>query len=139
MYLELDPLCRHALQHSRGNDLYVWLSVMPIERDNFDLTAQEFCNALVVRYKKPLLSIPLHCDGCGTPSPLDHFLICKEGGLIVQRHNEIKDVIGDLAALLWGQVKHEPVVTEDCTDDEIFIAFMVYGHHSLRHCLIFVS
>ena len=81
--IELDPLCRHALQHSRGNDLSVWLSVMPIERDNFDLTAQEFCDALAIRYKKPLLSIPLHCDGCGTPSSLDHFLICKEGGLIV--------------------------------------------------------
>ena len=100
LYLELDPLRSRALQRSRDNDLSAWLSVMPIERDNYDLTAQEFCDALAVRYKKPLLSIPPHCDGCGAPSSLDHFLICKKGGLIVQRHNEIRDAIGDLAALL---------------------------------------
>lgn len=74
-----------------------------------------------VRYKKPLLSIPLHCDGCGAPSSLDHFLICKKGGLIVQRHNEIRDAIGDLAALLRGHVKHEPVVTDNCADDKTLI------------------
>ena len=120
--LELDPLRSRALQHSRDNDLSAWLTVMPIERDNYDLTAQEFRDALAVRYKKPLLSIPPHCDGCGAPSSLDHFLICKKGGLIVQRHNEIRDAIGDLAALLWNQVKREPVVADDCTDGETLIA-----------------
>ena len=120
--LELDPFRSRALKRSRDNDLSAWLSVMPIEQDNYDLTAQEFRDALAVRYKKPLLCIPSHCDGCGAPSSLDHFLICKKGGLIVQRHNEIRDAIGDLAALLWGQVKREPVVTEDCTDGETLIA-----------------
>ena len=85
---------------SRDNDLSAWLTVMPIERDNYDLTAQEFRDALAVRYKKPLLSIPPHCDGCGAPSSLDHFLICKKGGLIVQRHNEIRDAIGDLLSCI---------------------------------------
>ena len=88
---------------------------MPTEQDNFDLTAEEFRDALTVRYKKPLLSFPPHCDGCGAPSSFDHFLICKKGGLIVQRHNEIRDAIGDLAALLWGQVKCELVVADGCT------------------------
>ena len=57
--LELDPLRSCALLCSRDNDLSAWLSVMPIERDNYDLTAQEFRDAFAVRYKKPLLSIPL--------------------------------------------------------------------------------
>ena len=48
-------------------------------------------------------------------------MICRKGGLIVQRHNEIRDAIGDLAALLWGQVKREPVVSED-NDDGILVA-----------------
>jgi len=44
-------------------------------------------------------------------------------GLIVQRHNEIQNAIGDLAALLWGQVKRElPVVSEDSATDETLIA-----------------
>ena len=70
---ELDPIHRHALQRSHDNVLSAWLSVMPTKKDNFDVTAQEFCNALAIRYKKPLLSIPPQCDGCGAPSPLDHF------------------------------------------------------------------
>jgi len=84
--------------------------------------AQEFHDALAVRYKKPLLSIPPHCDGCGAPSTLDNFLICMKGGLIAPRHNEIRDAIGDLAALLWGQVRREPVVSEDSATDESLIA-----------------
>ena len=49
------------------NELSGWLSVIPMEKDNFDLTAQKFCNALAVQYKKPLFNIPPFCDGCGPP------------------------------------------------------------------------
>ena len=35
-----------------------------------------------------------------------------KGGLIVQQHNEIRDAIGDLAAMVWGQVRREPIVSE---------------------------
>ena len=45
-------------------------------------------------------------------SSLDHFLICRKGGLVVQHHNEIRDAIGDLAALAWGQVRRKTVVVE---------------------------
>jgi len=119
---ELDPSHQRALKCSLDNDLSIWLSVMPTKRDCFDLTAQEFRDTLAVRYKKLLLSIPPQCDGCGAPSTLDHFLICMKGGLIVQRHNKIRNAIGDLAALLWGQVRREPVVSEDSATDETLIA-----------------
>ena len=116
-----DPLHQCALHRARVNDLSVWLSVLPTAANNFDLTAQEFRDAFAIRYKKPLLSIPPHCDGCGALSSLDHFLSCKKGGLIIQRHNEFRDAIGDLASLLWGRVRHEPIVSED-TDDEALVA-----------------
>ena len=57
----------------QNNDLSVWLSVLPTERDNFDLTPQEFRDAFAIRYCKPLLNVPAFCDGCGVPSTLDHF------------------------------------------------------------------
>ena len=43
---------------------------------------------------------------------LQHALDCKEGGLIIQRHNEIRDCTGDMAAQVWSQVTKEPVVRE---------------------------
>ena len=33
-------------------------------------------------------------------------------GLVIQRHNEFRDAIGDLSALAWGQVCREPIVRE---------------------------
>ena len=49
-------------------------------------------------------------------STLDHFLICMKGGLIVQRHNEIRDAVGDMAAMVWGQVRREPIVSDAVVD-----------------------
>ena len=65
------------------NELSGWLSVIPMEKDNFDLTAQKFCNALAIQYKKPLfiflhfVMVVVHLT-----SSLNHFLICKKDYLI---------------------------------------------------------
>ena len=92
------------------NDLSGWLTVLPMSQDHFDLIAQQFRDALALRYRKPLLNVPSNCDGCGSPFSLDHALICRKGGLIIQQHNEVRDVVGDLAALVWSRVVSEPVV-----------------------------
>ena len=36
----------------------------------------------------------------------------KKGGLVIQRHNEIRDCIGDIASQVWTHVIKEPVVRE---------------------------
>ena len=91
-------------------------------------------------YKKPLLNIPPFCDQCGSPSSLDRFLICKEGSLITQHHNEIQNAIGDLTALVWDSVKCELVVRDVSRDDsgEALIADLCVqgaGSPRLRCCL----
>ena len=55
-----------------------------MSQDHFDLTAQEFRDTLALRYWKPLLNVPSNCDGCGSPFLLDHALICRKDGLIIQ-------------------------------------------------------
>ena len=37
---------------------------------------------------------------------------CKKGRLIIQRHNEIRDCLGDIASQVWTHVIKEPVVRE---------------------------
>ena len=110
---QLDPIHQRTLLRAKDNDLLVWLSVLPTERD---LTPQEFRNALAIRYCKPFLNVPTFCDDCGAPSTLDHFLTCMKGGLIVQRRNEIRNAVGDLAAMVWGQVRHEPILSDAVAD-----------------------
>ena len=87
------------------------------------MTATEFRDALAIRYRKPLLSISGTCDGCSEPFDLDHALSCKRGGLIIQRHNEIRDAIGDLSNLVWNQVHREPIIRD--ADDSKAIPALV--------------
>ena len=55
--------------------------------------------------------MPANCDGCGaaSTSSLEHALDCQKRGLVTQRHNEDRDVIGDLASIIYKEV---PVVQE---------------------------
>ena len=41
-----------------------------------------------------------------------HALDCKKGGLVIQRHNEIRDALGDLASIAYKEVLREPVIRE---------------------------
>ena len=59
---------------------------------------------------QPLLQLPGLCDGCGKRFSLDHGLNCPNGGNVIRRHNEIRDVTGQLASLAYGHVTTEPVV-----------------------------
>ena len=85
---------------------------MSLEKSQFDLSAQEFRDVLALRCRKPLLCLPPCCEGCGAPFTIKHALDCRIGGLVGRRHNEVCDVFGDLAALVWNQVVKEPVVSD---------------------------
>ena len=102
---------QRAIQRAKDNKISSWLTVIPVEKSHFDLSAREFRDGLALRYKRPLC-LPTKCDGCGFPFSIEHALNCRKGGLVSRRHNEIRDAVGDLASLAWGQVIREPVVQE---------------------------
>ena len=52
---------------------------------------------------------------------LDHALVCRKGSLIIQCHNEVRDVVGNLAALVWGCIVSEPVVRVASVDGDALI------------------
>ena len=89
-----------------------WLAVLPLCTHHFDLSATEFRDALAMRYQRPLLRMPATCDGCGAAFNLEHALDCRKGGLVIQRHNEIRDALGDLASIAFRNVLKEPIVKE---------------------------
>jgi hypothetical protein len=107
-----DPKRHRAIKRIANEKTSSWLTVLPISRDNFDLSSVEFRDALSLRYHLPLLRAPANCDGCGQRFDTSHALKCKKGGLIITRHNEIRDAVGDLSSLVWSNVHREPIVRE---------------------------
>ena len=84
----------------------------PLVKDNFDLSPREFRAGLAMRYMKPLQELLPKCDRCGALFTVGHALDCRKGGLVVQRHNEVRDTIYDLAVIAWHKTTKEPVIGE---------------------------
>ena len=89
-----------------------WLNVVPLESCHFDLAPSQFRDGLAIRYQRQPSCIPITCDGCSANFTLQRALDCKTGGLVIQRHNKVRDCLGDMAAQVWSQVVREPIVKE---------------------------
>ena len=49
---------------------------------------------------------------CGDLFTVDHAMVCRHGGLIIQRHNEIKDLEAEMLRMVCTDVETEPVLQE---------------------------
>ena len=83
-----------------------------VAHHHFDLSANEFRDALALRYHKALMRLPESYDRCGGPFTVCHALDCQKVGLETQRHNEVRDALGDIAAMAHNEVIRDPVVRE---------------------------
>jgi hypothetical protein len=79
-------------------------------------SAQEFRDALLLRYACCPPDLPIQCDGCQLKFNVCHALECKRGSLVVSRHNEIRDELSDLAskAFFPSAVRDEPIIHTSC-------------------------
>ena len=83
----LPSLTSHAVQRAVDSHTSGWLNVLSLAHHHFDLSAQQFCDALCLRYHRPLSLMPASCDGCGGDFSLTHTLECRKGSLVTQCHN----------------------------------------------------
>ena len=65
-----------------------WLTVIPIDEMGFTLNKDEFRDALKLRYDWEIADKPSICV-CGDVFNVDHAMVCRRGGFIIQRHNEL--------------------------------------------------
>ena len=49
---------------------------------------------------------------CSLEHALEHALDCKKGGFVIQRHNKVCNLLGDIASLVYKNVLREPVIRE---------------------------
>ena len=49
---------------------------------------------------------------CGDRCSVDHAMVCKRGGFIIQRHNQLRDLEADLLDLVCNDVETEPALQD---------------------------
>jgi hypothetical protein len=96
----------------RGQETGAWLSLLPSTVNGTELSAQEFRDAVSMRYGLAPPDLPHTCDGCDAPFTLQHALCCKKGGLVISRHNEIRDELIHMAgkAMTPSAIRDEPLI-----------------------------
>ena len=108
---------KRALELAQEKGSSVWLTVLPLQEQGFNLTKREFRDAVKLRYDWPFDDIPSVC-ACGENFTVDHAMICKRGGFVVQRHNELRDLEADLLSTVCSDVEVEPVL-QDITEEQL--------------------
>ena len=96
-----------ALEKGASN----WLTVIPVKEMNFNLNKREFRDAIKLRYDWEITDTPAICT-CGDLFTVDHAMVCRRGGLIIQRHNEIRDLEAEMLRMVFTDVETEPVLQE---------------------------
>ena len=84
-----------------------WLTCLPLAEHDFVVNKQEFKDAMSLRYGKPINGMPRYCS-CGEANNLNHALICKRGGYVSIRHNQIRDLESSMLSEVCKDVKTEP-------------------------------
>ena len=74
----------------------MWISVLLSTVNGTELGAKEWRDSFFLRYGIDPPDLPPHCDGCGASFLICHTLDCKNGGLITDRHNELRDEVANL-------------------------------------------
>ena len=95
---------------ARGKETGAWLSCTPSFVNGTQLEEQEFRDALRLRYNLTPLNLPSNCDGCAATFTVDHALSCMKGGLIILRHNEMRNELISVCQTCFskGSVRDEP-------------------------------
>ena len=83
--------------------------MLPLQDLGFDLNKREFRDAVKLRFDWPVEDIASTC-ACGEALTIDHSMICKLGGFITQRHNELRDFETTVLSMVCSDVEIEPVL-----------------------------
>ena len=108
---------KRTLDLSSEKGSSVWLTVVPLHELGFNLNKREFRDAIKLRYDWPIEDIPTRCI-CGDIFSVDHSMVCKKGGFIIQRNNELRDLEADLLSMVCNDVEIEPQL-QDVTGEQL--------------------
>ena len=86
-----------------------WLTAIPIKDLVFVLNKAQFWDAIKLRYDWEITDLPSVCV-CGEAFSVDHAMICRRGGFVIQRHNELRDLEAEMLDMVCYDVEVELVL-----------------------------
>ena len=89
-----------------------WLTVQPSTVNGIECGAQEWQDAIFLRYGQDPPDLPHYCNVCNIKISICHALDCKSGGLVTALHNKIRDRVADLArkAFTPSHMLNDPLI-----------------------------
>ena len=102
IYGQLAAPFLRSVNQARDKGTSLWMPVLPLKEQGFDLNKAEFRDALHLGYKMSLTMLPTSCP-CGQLFKVEHALTCRTGGYVSMRH----DTIQDTCAVLLDKVCHD--------------------------------
>ena len=106
---ESDESTKRKMETLNQKGVSNWLTVLPLKDEGYELSKQEFWDAIRIRYDWPIDRIPTYCP-CGAKFDVAHALSCKKGGFITLRHNEVRDITAKLLEEVCVDVRKEPIL-----------------------------
>ena len=85
--------------------------MLPLQDFGFHLNKREFRDAVKLRYDRPVEDIPF-TRACGEAFTVDYSMICKLGGFITQRQNELRDLKAEFLSIVCSDLEIEPVLQD---------------------------
>ena len=84
-----------------------WLTSLPLKEERYALSKEEFWDLIRIRYGWFTKRLPINC-ACGSKFNIQHALVCKKGGFVTLRHNNLRDITAALLKEVCHGVKVEP-------------------------------
>ena len=88
-----------------------WLTVISLKELDYNRNKKEFRDAIKLQYDWEITDMPMLC-ALGVQFSVDHAMVCQRGGLIIQRHNELRDLEAEMLRMVYNDVEVEPVLQE---------------------------
>ena len=89
---------KRAVDLAREKGASNWLTVIPLKDMDFDLNKRKFRVPVRLTNDWPIPHNP-SVSVCWNMFTVDHAMICQCGGLVIQRHNEIRDLQAELLGM----------------------------------------
>ena len=107
LMLQLPTDQQKLLKLNQQKGASAWLTSLPIDEHGFHLSKRQFWDSIRIRYGWPITNMPSTC-ACGKPFTVTHALSCHLGGFTSIRHNELRDLTGELLQQTCHDVRIEP-------------------------------